>query len=881
MTFGTFARNVLRETRGARGRLVFFTACLAVGVAGVVAVAGLSGSLDTAIRGEAKQLLAADLAVSSRKPLPPQLDALLAAIPGARRADVREMVTVVAAVGSGATPGRSQLVELKAVAAGYPFYGKVKLDPDRPLAELLGTDGAVVAPELLSHLGLAVGSPLKIGTATFKITGTVATEPDRLGGAFSLGPRVFMPIAAVPGTGLEGKGSRVEYKALVALAPTTTKEQARTIADGLDTALAPLGRFRVESYAEAQPTLRNGLRRAERFLGLVALLSLLIGGVGVAQTVRAWLAGRLDAIAVLKCLGMRPREVLRLYLAQTITLAAIGSLLGCAAGVAVQWSVPWILRGLLPADLPRTVEPLAILRGLGLGIGVAVLFGLPPLLAALRVPPARVLRRDAEPLPFGRIVQGALGLVLLGGIYALAVAQSQSLLLAAQFTGALVGATGALALAAWLVRWGLGRLPRGDSGRGGRIWLRHGLAALTRPGAGTGAAIVALGLGVVVVLAMRLVESQLSAQLERDLPQDAPSAFLIDIQPDQWEGVRTILEQNGATKVDAVPVVMARLTSVDGKTAEEIAAQPAPGVPATARPGPRPGGGTRRERERNDEGGGGGDGGGNRRWALTREQRLTYLQTLPPDNTILEGKLWSDPSKPEVSLEQDFAKDIGAHLGSHLTFDIQGVPVALDVTSIRSVKWESFGINFFLVVEPGVLEQAPQQRLAAARLPTGREQAIQDQLAARFPNITLLQTREVLEKIRGVMLKISGGIRFLGGFTVLAGIAILAGAVSASSARRGREVALLKTLGMTRRGVMSVFATEYALLGLVAGAIGTVAGGVLAWAVLTKQMQVVWRFPTGTFLISIAAAVSLAVLAGLAASTNALRRRPIEALRTE
>lgn len=874
-----FLRNVRRETRGARGRLVFFTACLAVGVAGVVAVAGLSSSLDRAIRGEAKQLLAGDLAVSARRPLPPELDRELATIGGVRRADVREMVTVVAATTADGSPGRSQLVELKAVAPGYPFYGTVRVEPDRPLAELLGDDGAVVAPEVLARLGLALGSPLRVGTALLHVTGVVTAEPDRLGGAFSLGPRVFIPLAAVTQTGLEGKGSRVEYKALVALPAGTPREQAKALADRLDDALAPLGRYRVESYAEAQPNLRAGLRRAERFLGLVALLSLLIGGVGVAQTVRAWLAGRLDAIAVLKCLGMRPREVLRLYLAQTAALAALGSLLGCAAGVAVQWSAPLLLRGLLPSGVARTLEPLALLRGFGLGVGVALLFSLPPLLAALRVPPARVLRRDADPLPFGRLVQAAVGALLLGGVYALSVAQSQSFTLGAGFTAALVGATVALALGAWALRKLLAWAPRE---RGG-VWLRHGLAAITRPGAGVGAAIVALGLGVVVVLAMRLVESQLSRQLERDLPADAPSAFLIDVQPDQWPGVEQVLRQSGATRIDSVPVVMARLTWMDGKTAEELAAEPPPGAPRppAARPGERPAPRTSRRESARQERGEPSDGGGNRRWALTREQRLTYLATLPADNAVVEGKLWSDPQRAEVSLERDFAKDIGAHLGSVMRFDIQGVPLELVVTSIRTVKWESFGINFFLVVEPGVLEQAPQQRLAAARLPAGGEQAIQDQLAARFPNVTLLQTREVLERIRGVMLRISGGIRFLGGFTALAGIAILAGAVSATSARRGREVALLKTLGMTRGGVMAVFATEYALLGLVAGTIGALAGTGIAWAVLTRQMEVTWAFPPVTFALAVVGAGALAILAGLAASSGALRRRPIEALRAE
>ena len=658
MKFSAFLRNIRRETRGARGRLVFFTACLAVGVAGVVAVAGLSASLDQTIRGEAKQLLAADLAIEGRKPLPPQLDPLIASVAGARRTDVREMVTVVAAKSSDGTAGRSQLVELKAVGDGYPFYGTLTTEPQRPLGTLLGTQNAVVAPELLARLGLQIGSELKIGTGTFTISATVSKEPDRLGGAFSLGPRVFIPLASVPGTGLEGKGSRVAYRALVRLPDGSTRAQATALVDRLDTALEPLGRFRVESYTEAQPTLRNGLHRAERFLGLVALLSLLIGGVGVAQTVRAWLAGRMDAIAILKCLGMRPREVLRLYVAQTVVLAGIGSALGCILGTAVQWGVPALLGSLLPAGLPRTLEPLALLRGLLLGIGVALLFSLPPLLSALRVPPARVLRREADPIPFSRTVQILLGAVLLGGVYVLAVVQSQSWSLGAGFTGALVGATGALALSAWLVRKAIGRLPRAQRGRRGRgIGWRHGLAALTRPGAGTTAAIVALGLGVVVVLAMRLVESQLAGQLERDLPSDAPSAFLIDIQPDEWPGVQEILNRHGATHIDAVPVVMARLTAIDGKPVEEIAEtpvdKPANGSATSANENNRRAGPGGRRGQRGERGEG--DGGGNRRWALTREQRLTYMPTLPADNRIVEGKLWSDPAKSEVSLEQDFA----------------------------------------------------------------------------------------------------------------------------------------------------------------------------------------------------------------------------------
>jgi putative ABC transport system permease protein len=412
-----YARAIRRESRGARSRLVFFVACLAVGVAAVVAVAGLSASLDRTIRGEARQLLAADIAVESRRPLPASLADALRPIAGVERADLTEMVTVAAAPPSAGGAGRSQLVELKVVEGGYPFYGRLRLEPDRPLASLLAADTAVVGPDLLSRLGLRVGDGLRLGGAEFRIAGTVLAEPDRMGGTFSVGPRVFLAHDGLKRTVLEGAGSRVLYRALLKLPTETPAARTKAIAASLDTALASAGRIRVENYTEAQPSLRRGLRRAERFLGLVALLSLLLGGVGVAQTVRAWVAGRLDAIAILRCLGLRPREVLGLYLAQTAALGLVGSAAGCIAGVAVQWIVPGLLGDLVPAGAGRTLEWAAIGRGLALGIGVALLFSLPPLLATRRVPPMRVLRHDAEPLPTPRWAAAALIAILLGGIW--------------------------------------------------------------------------------------------------------------------------------------------------------------------------------------------------------------------------------------------------------------------------------------------------------------------------------------------------------------------------------------------------------------------------------------------------------------------------------
>jgi putative ABC transport system permease protein len=844
---GFYLRTLLRESRGSRGRLTFFIVCLAVGVAAVVAVAGLSASLDDGIRQEARQLLAADLAIEGNQPLPAATLRAIAAIPGARRTDVRETVTVAAAPGRDGRPGPSQLVELKVVDGFYPFYGKLDLQPRRPLQDLLTPGTTVVASELLSRLSLKVGDTLRIGGEPFRIAGVVLSEPDRISISLTLGPRVFLSGQGFSGTPLGRRGSRIDYRTLVKLPEGISAAGLGATAERLKKLLPQTERFRVETYREAQPALRRNLANVERFLGLVALLSLFIGGIGVAQSVRSWLAGRLDAIAVLKCLGLRPREIFPLYLGQTALLGLVGSLVGILAGAAIQLVLPSLFPDLIPAELIRPWQPAALLRGLALGVGVALLFSLPPLSAVLRVPPARVLRRDAEPLPSHRWTAGATLLVLALGVWGMASLQSGSARLGIQFTGGMALVTAALAGAAFLASWAVRRLPRDASWT--RTWLRHGLAALARPGTATSGAIVALGLGVLVVLAMSLVEGRLASQLAAEFPENAPSGFLIDIQPQQWPGVERLLQRAGVRRVDSVPVVMARIAAIDGVRSEDLI-------------------------ERSGERGG-------RRWALTREQRLTYMKDLPADNKVIAGALWSDPNHAEVSVEQEFADDIGVRPGSMLRFNVQGVPLELKVTSLRTVDWGTFGINFFLVVEPGVLEQAPQQRLATVHLPRSGEQRLQDLLAAEYPNVTLLRIREILEKILNVLRRISLGIRFLGGFTVVAGIAILAGAISAGSVRRGREVALLKTLGMTRRGVAAAFAVEYALVGLVAGVIGAIGGTVLAWGVVTRGFEIPWRFSSLSLTVALVSSVALAVLAGLAASLRALERRPIEVLRAE
>jgi putative ABC transport system permease protein len=845
MSISLYLRLLARESRGSLKRFAFFVACLAVGVAAVVSVAGLSAALAEGVRREARQLLAADVSISSLRPLPDELDELLDLRPELQRTEIKELVTMAAVARSSGGVGSSQLVELKVVEGTYPFYGVLEIEPAGPLGSLLSADSVVVAPDLLSRLELGIGDEILLGGQPFRIAGVVQSEPDQAAGPFRLGPRVFLDGDGFERADLDQLGSRISRRLLLKLPPEATSEEAEQLASDLRDRVGEYDGIRVRTYKDAQETLQKAIQRVETFLGLVALLSLLLGALGVAQTTRAWLASRIDAIAIYRCLGLRPNDVTKLYLGHAILLGLAGGIAGAVAGSLIQRFVPTLIGDLLPVSDLAWWTPGAMARGIALGVGLALLFTLAPLLATRRVSPLRVLRKDVEPVAQGRGVALLLFAVLLLGIWAAAALQARDARLGSQFTLGILIAAGLLSLAAFLLMRSLAPLGR----RLGPVWARHGVGSLSQPGAATLGSVVAVGLGVILVSALGFVEKGLSDELRGDLPTSAPTAFLIDIQPDQWPEVERLLREQGSTSIDSVAVVTARLRSVDGRTVAELA-----------------------EESPDDE---------DRRWALTREQRLTYMQELPQDNSIIAGELWSDPEVSEVSVEEGFAKELSVEVGSRLEFDIQGMPFELAVTSIRTVDWRTFGINFFLVVEPGVLEEAPQVRIATAQFPEPAEQSTQDLLAAEFPNVTLLKIRDLLDKIARGLERMTSGVRFLGSFSILAGILILAGGISAGSVQRGQRVALLKTLGMTRLEVAAMMAMEYALIGAVAGLIGTAGGALLSWFVLTRSMELSWQPYPGLILLSLGASVLLTALTGIVASWGALQRRPLAVLRAD
>lgn len=852
MTPGLLVRQTLRESRGGLGRLAFSIACLAIGVAAVVAIAALSSSFENGIRSNAKEMLGADLVVRSNKPLPAGWTAPLAAISAAHWIYAREQPQVIQA-GEGAQV-RSLLAELMVVDPEYPFYGTLALDSGGTLADVLRDDTAVIVPDAAARLDLRAGDTLRVGGLSLRIAAVAKNEPDRITGVLYIGPRVYLTPGAFAKAGLSDITTGVRYRVLVRL-PEMMPEQLEAVKTDLEKALEAEQSARVETYIEGRPTLQRGLEDLSRFLGMIALLSLLLGGVGVAQAVRAWIAGRMDAIAVLKCIGMRPREILVLYAAQATLLGLVGSAAGAALGLGLTALLPIVFRTYIPANLIHAWQPRAALGGLSLGVAVAIVFSLPPLIAVLRVAPVRVFRRNAEPLPGARWVSVGTAIVTGVGIAALAGLQARSVLVGTIFTAGVLTTALVLATGAWVLMKCASKIPR-DWGH--RVWLRYGLAALSRPGANTIPSIVSLGLGLLVLFSASVVQDFFNQQLTGAIPKKLPSAIVLNARPDQVEGLKDLLEAERAEDIVVFPLVMARMTAVDDKPLHDDSFN---------REDRDPG----RPRDRSPRG---------RRGRAGREERpLTYLKELPAANKVVAGELWSRPDVAEASLEKDWAQRLGLGLGSKLTFAVTGRTVDFVVTSLREVNWKEMGINFEIIAEPGYLDDAPQFRIATVRLPKGEAAAVQNRVTAAYPNLTFVPIGDVVERIAAQLTRISWGVRMLGLFIVGAAIAVLAGTIGIESIRRGREVALLKTLGMTRREVVGVFAAEYALIGLVAGIIGVTGGGIVAWVTVVRALDVEFHWPFGMFAIAIFAGMAVAVVAGITASVGALRRRPIEMLR--
>jgi putative ABC transport system permease protein len=847
VSLGFSVRMAWRETRGGWRHFAVFFGCVALGVAALVSVGTFAANLDRTLAREARALTGGDVELRSARPLGSAERDALAALEG--RGAVTTAIRELAAMARDPGRGTTLLVELRAVEREYPLYGQVATSSSSPLEALLadrdGVAGALVEARLLERLGLAVGDPLVVGAARFTISGVLVREPDRPTGLVSLGPRVLVAGRALERTELVQIGSRVRYRTLVRLpggvaARTAAAELVRAIGDPT---------VRVAAFDETQPGLRRFFGQLATYLGLVGLASLLVGGVGVASSVTTFLARRLQTIAILKCLGAGARALLGAYLIQTVGVGLLGSLAGAALGMAAQPALVRVLAPFAPFALEVRWDAGTLVRGLALGLLTSLLCALWPLLAVRAVPPSLIFRRDVETRAWRARRPWPAVLPIVLGLAALAIWQAGSLRTGAIFVGA---ALAALVVLLGLSR-GLVRLSRRLPRVRGLAW-RQGLAGLDRPGGHTTRVVMALGVGVMLLVAIALLEANLGRQIDYEQKRDAPSFFFIDVQPDQRDAFSRMVGAAGVPSPTLTPVVRGRVAAIDGRpvTRELI---------------------ERRKREMPDK-----------VWYLTREYALTWAAEPPPANVLTSGRWWTPDEASRralVSIEDEAAKFFGVRVGGRLTFDVQGVAVEAEVMSLRKVDWQSLTANFFMVLSPGALDGAPATYMATARVPASAETGLQDRVVGSFPNVTAIPVRGVLERVAQVLDQIAFAVRFMALFSIAAGLVVMAGALAATRYQRLYESVILKTLGATRWAIARAFAVEYACLGATAGVGGTALAAVLAWIVLRFVLDTPWTLEPERLVLGVLSTTGVALAVGLLATIRLLGEKPLSVLRQE
>jgi putative ABC transport system permease protein len=839
-----------RESRASAKRLLLYVLCIAAGVGGLVAVKSFGAAVERAVQGEARSLLAADLALRGNRPFTPQEEAALASLErsGARVTRSTQFLSMARSPG-----GRVLLVDVRAVGGGYPFYGEVRLAGGAPLRSVLTDDTAVVHPALLLNMGLKVGDALTLGRKTFRIAGELVKEPDGPVQLMSIGPRVLLTEGGGEATGLIAPTSHIRYGALIKLPEgrDPALSDPHVVAKALRERLKD-GFASVSTYDQAQPQVTRFLEQLGDYLGLTGLVALLLGGIGVAGAIRVFMAQKLDTLAVLKCLGATGNRLLGVYLLQALVLGILGSLLGVALGLATQWVLAGLLADLLPVTVGWTVSWRALGEGLLLGTLTTLWFALPPLWLVRQVPPARVFRRAVEEATDSAARRGALawlgrglpavsGLLLVG---ALALWQVGSWRVAGIFAAGLGATTLTLVLAAQALLWALKRAPRPPA-----FILRQGLAALYRPGNQTAAAVVALGLGMLLLLAVFLIQQDLLRQVQGSSTADQPNLFFIDIQREQRDAFLDVVRAAGLQPPELVPVVRGRLTALDGKPLD-LAAMPE----------------------------------GDRKRILTFEYNFTYRDRLQPGETVEQGRFDPDPAVPgaQVSVADWWIREVGLKLGQTVTLDVQGVRIRATITSIRRVDWANRRANFSFVFPPGVLEQAPQINVAALHVADAAARAdLQRRVVAALPNVTGLDVETVFQIVQQILDRIALVIQFMAAFSVAVGLVILLGTIATTKYQRLREAVLLKTLGATRWTVARILALEYLLLGGLSGLVGAAAAGVLSWALVTFVFAGRWDFSLGSYAAAWALSAGLVTITGLLSSADILTRKPLEVLRDE
>ena len=873
LAWGTAAKIAAREMRHSRGKFLFVILSVAIGVAALTGVRGFSASFRATLLDRARSIMAADLAAKSIQQTTPEELKGLEGI----RADGVQMTTVTEMMSMAASPQSMMplLVSLKAVdPALYPFYGEIELAPAMGLKTALGPGSVAVGDDLLLRTGLHVGDDVRVGGKLFRIAATVVDEPDRLSGNFEAGPRVLISREALDATGLLAPGNHATERVLFKLPPPS---DGRPVSDAAVAALktkiaALLPEAQITDYRETNPSLTEGLDRATSLLSLMSLVALVLGAVGVAMAMRAHLQQRLDTIAIMKSLGARSGQIMKIYLLQTLLLGLAGGLLGVLLGVAVQLAFPSVLGRLINVPTELHMQWRAIFTGLGAGLLTTLLFTLPPLLDIRGVRPSLILRRAVEDNddPFiaavwKKITKNAAQIVatavILGGIAAIATTLSDSAVVGRVFSLGLVIVLLVLLAASAAVLWGLKfflnrtrlHLPSA---------LRHGLTNLYRPGYPSAALLAALGMGVMQIMLVFLVQRAVVNELHITSAPNLPNVFLVDIANSEIDGIQRVLKaQPGVTtQPELVPMVGARVEAMDGVTAAEARERAdAEREQAQAQGTPRNG----------------------RRRRMPRSVNLTWAEAVPVGTKVVSGEWWKAGERgPELAISQQEAQWLGVKLGSTITFAVEDKQIAATVVALTKDDGQHLFGRAQFTLPKAALDGLPVVWSGGVHVTPERVGELQRALYAAYPTVTVINVAQAMETVRAVVIQITYVIQFLAAFSIFAGVVILASSIAGTKYRRIREVVVLKTLGATRGRIATIFSIEFAVLGLVAGVVGIGFANLITRTIL-HQMNVAYQAQLLLNFSALAGVAMLTVATGWMASHRILEQKPLEVLREE
>jgi putative ABC transport system permease protein len=833
-------RLARRELRGGLKGFRVFLACLALGVAAISGVGSVSDAMMAGLRADGRVLLGGDLdlRLNHREATAEQLAWML---DHGQVSVVTELRTMARATGPEAP---RKLVELRAVDNLYPLYGETILAPPVALSAALafaeGTWGAAVERTLLRRLSLAVGDLLKVGDTNYRVRTVLEREPDRTNRAFALGPRVMVAFDSLAGSELLQPGSLAHYHYRLRLPETA---DVLAVRQELDAAFPEAG-WRVRDSRAASPGVRRFIERVTLFLTLVGLASLLVGGVGIGNAVRSYLDGKTATIATLKCVGASGRLIFRVYLTQILSL----SLLGIAVGLTVGGLAPLVVGAVLGDQLGwRTLGgfyPVPLAVGAAFGVLTTLAFSLWPIARAQSVPAASLFRDKVAP------AQGHIGWRTLAGIGlsalllgALAIWNASDGWLAAYFVAGSVAALVVFRLAgAGLIALAR-RVPRPRHAS-----LRLAIANLHRPGAPTGSVVMSLGLGITVLVALALVEGNLSQQVNQNLPREAPGFYFIDIQADQAEDFdRLVSAQAGVREVRRVPMLRGRIAAVNGTPPTEMK------IPDQIE------------------------------WVFRGDRGLTWSATPVEGAELTAGRWWPEDydGDPLVSLDDEVARLLGLEVGDSLTINVLGRDFLVTIANLRLIDWSSLSINFVMVFSPGLLEAAPQSHIATVRAEPAVEDELERVVTDRFANVSSIRVKEALETVGEIIGRLAIAVRTTASVALVAGILVLAGAVAAGHRRRVYDAVVLKVLGATRWVVGQAFLMEYGLLGLATAGLAAVIGTLAAYLVLTEVMHMPFIFLPGAVIVTALMAAVVTLALGFAGTWQALSHKAAPLLRNE